>query len=71
MCNIKNTIQKMKKSVLFAIVAAGMFLASCGGNSETATAPADSLTVAVDSASSDSALVAADTAAVADTVVKK
>lgn len=62
----------MKKLLVFAIVAAGMFLTSCGGNSETATAPADSTAVAVDSACVDSASVVVDTVtATADTTAKK
>ncbi len=59
----------MKKLFVLAIVAAGTFLASCGGNSNQASAPApDTTSVAVDTAA-----VAVDTAATetADTTAVK
>lgn len=61
--------QKMKKLFVIAIVAAGTFLASCGGNSNEATAPATDTTCVA----TDTAAVAVDTAATetADTTAVK
>lgn len=60
----------MKKLFVLAIVAAGTFLASCGGNSNEATAPAPDTTAAT---VVDTAAVAVDTAATetADTTAVK